>query len=121
MPPLPGRSLVPLLARDGPLEREFLFFQHEGNRALRQGNWKLVSAREDEHVWELYDLSRDRSELNNLAAQQPDRVRELAQAWTNHVEACRALANVGGQDRPPLKRPGAETNRANRRPEGTQR
>jgi arylsulfatase len=121
VPPLPGRSLVPVLARDGTLEREFLFFQHEGNRALRQGNWKLVSAREDEHVWELYDLSQDRGELNNLSAQYPDRLRELAQVWTNHEAACRTLANVGSQDRPRLNRPAAETNRANRRPEGTQR
>jgi arylsulfatase len=115
VPPLPGRSLVPLLARDGVLHREFLFFQHEGNRALRQGDWKLVSAREDEHVWELYDLGRDRSELNNLAAQQPDRVRAMAQAWTNHVEACRALAGVAPPEQAPVDRPGAGKNRAKQR------
>ena len=47
-PPLPGRSLVPAFAHDGTRQHEFIFFQHEGNRALRMGDWKLVSARENE-------------------------------------------------------------------------
>ncbi len=81
-PALPGRSLVPAFARDGAVEREFLFFQHEGNRALRMGNWKLVSARENESQWELYDLGKDRSEMHDLAAQQPDRARSMQTRWT---------------------------------------
>ena len=81
VPPLPGRSLVPALARDGAVERELLYFHHEGNRALRMGDWKLVSAREDQDVWELFDLSTDRCEQKNLAAEQPDRVREMETRW----------------------------------------
>jgi arylsulfatase len=81
-PALPGRSLVPAFARDGAVEHEFIFFQHEGNRALRMGNWKLVSARENESQWELYDLGKDRSEMHNLAAQQPDRARTMQTRWT---------------------------------------
>jgi arylsulfatase len=80
-PPLPGRSLVPAFARDGTVPREFLFFHHEGNRALRVGTWKLVSAQEDHDAWELFDLAADRCEQVNLAAQQPDRVRQMEARW----------------------------------------
>ena len=80
-PPLPGRSLVPAFERDGAVPREFLFFHHEGNRALIEGNWKLVSAREDKDVWELHDLSTDRCEMVDLAAKEPDRARQMAAKW----------------------------------------
>ncbi len=79
-PALPGRSLVPTFHRDVQFERE-LYFHHEGNRALRVGNWKIVSAREKGNVWELYDLAADRAESNNLSARYPDRVREMAARW----------------------------------------
>lgn len=80
-PPLPGRSLVPAFQRDGAVDREFLFFDHEGNRALRMGDWKIVSAREDLDAWELFDLSTDRCEKVDLAAQQPDRARRMQSKW----------------------------------------
>ena len=80
-PPLPGRSLVPVFARDDPVDRELLYFHHEGNRALRMGNWKLVSAREDQDEWELFDLSTDRGESHDRAAEQPDRVRAMEARW----------------------------------------
>jgi arylsulfatase len=80
-PPSPGRSLVPAFARDGSVTREEVFFNHEGNRALRMGDYKLVSAREDHDAWELYDLATDRCEQHNLAAAQPDRVRVMATRW----------------------------------------
>jgi arylsulfatase A-like enzyme len=81
-PPLPGQSLAPAFRKDGTVQHEFLFFHHEGNRALRVGNWKLVSAREHENQWELYDLGKDRSEMHDLAAQQPDRVSRMQTRWT---------------------------------------
>jgi arylsulfatase len=81
VPPLPGRSLLPAFAKDGTIDREFLFFHHEGNRALRIGNWKLVSAREDRNVWELFDLAKDRCEKLDLASQHPDLVRQLDAQW----------------------------------------
>src|SRR5207248_11477871 len=80
-PPLPGRSLRRVFAHGGAIERDFLFFDHAGNRALREGDWKLVSARIDEDRWSLYDLSSDRAESNDLAAVQPDRVREMTTRW----------------------------------------
>jgi len=81
-PPLPGRSLVPAWTRDGSVSREFLFFHHEGNRALRMGYWKLVSAREDGNIWQLFDLAKDRGEQVDLAPQHPALVRSMAAKWT---------------------------------------
>jgi arylsulfatase len=81
-PPLPGRSLVPAFTQDGSVKRDFLYFSHIGNRASRIGDWKLVSAKEFDNDWELYDLASDRAEMVNLAAKHPDRVREMAARWT---------------------------------------
>ncbi|HAK97411.1 MAG TPA: arylsulfatase [Planctomycetes bacterium] len=80
-PPFPGRSLVPAFARDGAIARDFLFFHHSGNRALRAGDWKLVSAGIDDNRWSLYNLAEDRAESKDLAAEEPARVRELAEKW----------------------------------------
>lgn len=80
-PPLPGRSLRSAFAADRRIQREYLFFHHIGNRALRKGDWKLVAAGET-GAWELYDLSRDRGETQNLAAKEPARVTAMAAEWT---------------------------------------
>ena len=89
-PPFPGRSLLPTFAavRAGlvpappaPAPEPALYFSHEGNRALRAGDYKLVSAKCDGGAWELYNLAADRAEQNNLASSQPDRVQELAARW----------------------------------------
>lgn len=80
-PKLPGRSLIPQFARDGAGAHDPLFFSHEGHRALRVGDWKLVSSRGNANQWELYDLASDRSETVDLAAKQPYRVRIMAAQW----------------------------------------
>lgn len=80
-PTLPGRSLVPTFVRDVGVEREPLFFSHDGNRALREGDWKLVSSRQNGNLWELYDLGKDRCESVDLAARQPARVRRMETRW----------------------------------------
>lgn len=77
--PMEGRSLVPAFA-GRPIEREALFWEHEGNRALRIGDWKLV-AKGTDTPWELFNLRADRTELNNLASAQPERVRDMAAGW----------------------------------------
>lgn len=79
VPPAPGRSLVPAFARDGVVSRDSIWWLHEGNRALRQGDWKIVAARGE--PWELYDLKTDRAESRNLAASQPERVQAMAAEW----------------------------------------
>jgi arylsulfatase A-like enzyme len=85
--PMEGVSLVPAflgerLSREAPL-----YWEHEGNRAVRVGDWKLVSKR-SVGEWELYDLSKDRSELHDLAEAQPERVKAMAARW--HMWALRA-------------------------------
>jgi arylsulfatase len=77
--PMEGVSLAPAL-EGKPLGREQpIFWEHEGNRALREGEWKIVSKHPGE--WELYNIAADRTEQHDLAASQPDRVRELAAKW----------------------------------------
>jgi arylsulfatase len=94
-PPLPGRSLVPAFARDVPIARDELFFHHEGNRALRVDNYKVVSAREDADAWELFDLATDRAEQRNLATAQPERLRAMAARWQELQN--RFVREAGGQ------------------------
>ncbi len=77
--PLPGVSLEPLFEGRGAAPRAGLFWEHEGNRAVRMGKWKLVAPKDG--PWELYDLEEDRTELNNMAASMPEKAGELNRAW----------------------------------------
>lgn len=84
---LPGVSLLPLL-RGEQLPERMLFFEHEGNRAVRDGRWKLGSLRNE--PWELYDISSDRTELHDVSSQHKLIVNRLSLAWDrwakeNHV------------------------------------
>jgi arylsulfatase len=77
--PMEGVSLRPAVAGRSLSRTQPLFWEHEGNRAVRSGRWKLVSSYPRE--WELYDMTADRVELNDLAARRPDLVRTLGAAW----------------------------------------
>jgi arylsulfatase len=76
---LQGKSLTPVLKGAGREGHEFLYWEHEGNRAIRQGDWKLVSS--FGRTWELYDLRADRTEMNDVAAKLPRRVQQLSTEW----------------------------------------
>lgn len=91
-PPFPGRNLTPSFAKDAALDREHLFFNHSGNRALREGDWKIVSAADNGSAWELYDLSKDRAESHNLASKEPERVKQMAARWEKLQAEFEALA-----------------------------
>lgn len=86
---LEGRSLAPAFS-GRQIQREALFWEHEGNRALRLGDWKLVS-KEPAGPWELYDMRRDRSELNDLAAAQPERVKRMVETWESWARRTHAI------------------------------
>ena len=90
IPPAPGKSLVPAFKKDLVIERDSLWWLHEGNRAIRVGNWKLVAAKDD--PWELYDLRTDRAESKNLANEIPEKAKELEAAWNKQLEATSRLA-----------------------------
>lgn len=79
-PPLAGRSLAPALKGDVRVERDYLYFHHNKNRALRVGDYKLVAIGE-KGPWALYDLAKDRGEQQDLSAQQPERVAQMAARW----------------------------------------
>ena len=103
VPEAPGKSLVAAFAQDKAIARDGLWWLHEGNRAVRVGNWKLVAAEGD--PWELYDLTTDRAEQHNLAASMPEKVAELAQAWQRQTDAFSELAKQTMADQPQGKKP----------------
>ena len=77
--PLEGRSLQPIFEGKERAAPTPIFWEHEGNRAVRSGSWKLVSRYPGD--WELYDLQADRTELHNLAAATPEKVKELSELY----------------------------------------
>jgi arylsulfatase len=114
--PMQGISLAPAFHGAAITRGRPIFFEHEGNRAVRDGRWKLVAR--FERPWELYDMGVDRSELHDLASAQPDRVAQMAAAWdawakASYVDPWRERFDVhyraprqnwggGGKERPKL-------------------
>ncbi|HTI99128.1 MAG TPA: arylsulfatase [Dongiaceae bacterium] len=83
-----GQSILPMLqGGHGVADRTFCW-EHEGNRAIRKGKWKLVTLGNGSEAWELYDLATDRTESHNLAATQPEVVQELAAAYDAWAKRC---------------------------------
>ncbi|MCC6868348.1 MAG: arylsulfatase [Burkholderiales bacterium] len=83
--PLEGVSLAPAFGSD-ELARDAMFWEHEGNAAVRIGKWKLVRAYPG--PWELYDMEADRTELHDVAAQHPERVADMAQQYEAWAKRC---------------------------------
>ena len=91
--PMEGKSLVPLMEGKG-LEREAIYWEHEGNRAVRMDKWKLISkaSKKNSYIWdktdelelanwELFDMEKDRTEMHDLAGTHPDLVSKMAEMW----------------------------------------
>jgi len=89
VPPMEGTSLVPALTGAEPFERGPVFWEHEGNRAVRDGSWKLVARHKG--PWELYDLASDRTETRDLAAAHPERVAAMTARYDAWAERCGVL------------------------------
>ncbi len=79
--PVQGKSLVPVIAGQGEFKREPIFFEHEHGRAIRIGDWKLVANKNKPQKWELYNLAEDCTETNDLAQSNPEKAKEMADAW----------------------------------------
>lgn len=101
--PMEGKSLRPVFA-DQPLGREAIYWEHEGNRAVRMGKWKLISKASKRHSfvwdkiddlppehWELFDMEADRTEMNDLADQHPERVKQMSAMWLAWAERTDAV------------------------------
>jgi len=96
--PLEGISLTPTFSNK-TVDRKLVFWEHQANRALRMGNWKLVAktkspkkfTQADENAWELYNLEQDPSETINLATKYPDKVKEMTEIWKKEALRTKAL------------------------------
>jgi arylsulfatase A-like enzyme len=99
-PKLAGRSLAPAFQKDGTAPHDYLYFNHNNNRAIRVGDWKLI-ATGAQGPWELYDLGKDRCEQHNLAAANPDRAKQLAAQWKEHDDE---FARVRESSKPTTRR-----------------
>lgn len=81
---LQGKSLLPAI-KGSSFERGAMFFEHQGNKAVIYGKWKLVALTQKKppysKKWELYDLSVDRMEENNLVDKNPEKAKELEDKW----------------------------------------
>ena len=95
--PLEGVSLRPLITGEGTVSERPMFWEHEGNRAVRLGKWKLVS--EYGKPWELYDMEVDRTELHDLSARDPQHRRLLVGSVPGVGRAVRSPA-LGDPRRP---------------------
>lgn len=86
--PVEGVPLNTCLLHGGGVPRNApgLFWEHQGHKAFRQGSWKLVANRKQN--WSLYELSRDRNEMRDLAAKDPQRVERMAAEWQRWADRC---------------------------------
>ena len=91
--PMEGQSLVASFSVDEQPDRH-LMFEHYGKRAIRMGDWKLVS-RGWNQPWELYNMADDRSELNNLIEEEPEIAQELAELWQAEAHRTRIFPRPG--------------------------
>ena len=92
-PPSPGKSLMPVFEKDGTVDHDQFWWYHDDHRAIRVGDWKAVALSGE--PWELYDLSNDRGEMNNLAKSQPEKLQQLVEAWEATTEEFTELAKKG--------------------------
>lgn len=115
--PMEGVSLRPAFGGNALERQQPLFFEHEGNRAVRHGDWKAV-ANGPGGPWELYNLKADRTELQDLAVQYPNKTQELAsqwEAWARRAHAVPWVWKPSYGEAPPPKDPVAKPKAKKRR------
>jgi len=101
--PMEGVSLMPTFSGQQLVRDEPIYFNHEDNRAVRHGQWKLVAIAGK--PWELYDINADRTELHNLASQHPDRVAAMTAQYDAWAKRTQVLAGEDSdQSSQPIKK-----------------
>jgi arylsulfatase A-like enzyme len=91
IPPYEGLSLIPIFESDQERESP-LFWEHEGNAAVRMGDWKLV--RKYPGDWELYNMATDRTEIHNMAVDSPDQVKAMLAQYEAWAERCGVISRM---------------------------
>ena len=97
--PMQGQSLKPLLVGEGEFADRTLFWEHEGNAAIRVGDRKLVR-QGIRGPWELFDLQSDRTEQNDLAATHADEVSKLKRQWQSWARKVGAMPKPAPKQKP---------------------
>ena len=109
VPPPPGNSLVPVFTMDNTVSHNYFWWFHNNHRALRVGDWKVVSLGLDA-PWELYNLKTDRSEMTDLARTNPQKLAELCALWQKKMDEFRDQAGLDlpeSAKKPPATKPAA--------------
>ncbi|MHC4755518.1 MAG: sulfatase-like hydrolase/transferase [Planctomycetota bacterium] len=112
--PMEGRSLAPAFANKS-IQRDAIYWEHEGNRAVRVGKWKAVAKgkhRQENVNWELYDIEADRSELHNLAAKHPDKLKEMIDLWYAYAKRANVIPWPVSRKKTAKKKPGRKTKKS---------
>jgi arylsulfatase A-like enzyme len=99
--PMEGVSLQAAFDGKALARKTPIFWEHESSRAVRDGKWKLVAKADG--PWELYDMEQDRTEMHDLAAAQPERVKEMASQWDAWAARANVLPLGGWKEKPPQK------------------
>lgn len=113
---LDGKSLMPIINTDEKI-RDTLFWEHQGNKAVRLGDWKLVSDLEN-GKWELYDMAKDRTENYDVSLQYPEKIERLEIIYNEWAKSSNVIAwekmsiNVIAGKKSPLARPRQEADKA---------
>jgi len=100
--PMQGISLRPSFSGQALQREQPIFWEHEGNRAIRIGEWKLV-AKGAAGPWELYNMVSDRTELHDLSSKMPERTSAMAKAW--EAWAVKAMVKPWPYGKQPKKKP----------------
>jgi arylsulfatase A-like enzyme len=94
--PMEGTSLAPAFRGKSLGRKQPIFWEHEGNRAVRDGKWKLVA--KENKPWELYNMETDRTEQNDLASSEPARVQRMVAQWDAYAARANVLPLGGWRD-----------------------
>ena len=91
--PMEGKSLTPVFKTGNRTGHESIFFEHFDNKAIRTGDWKALQLANGE--WELYDLSKDKTETQNLAPKHPDKLEAMKALWEKEANRTRVYPKPG--------------------------